>query len=214
MTPADIIAFRELYALTRADFAKLMHVSRRAVDYWEDGRTKITEQRAEQFRELEQSYGAAKKTHVEAVVTNDSDTETVTPEEIMEIRRARGWSRAQLASAVGASGSAVDYWQRGVHPPSGIFKKRLRKLLAKPGVVQLPSEVEAEATTPPSKTEELFEAAAEFRKYRARAIFKDALGFAERKGTTFEDKVSILLVVMLDNEPTLTVKQLLETLKG
>lgn len=212
MTPADIIAFRELYSLTRADLAKLMHVSRRAVDYWEEGRTKITEQRAEQFRELEQSYGA-KKTHVEAVV-NDSDTETVTPEEIMEIRRARGWSRTQLASAVGASGSAVDYWQRGVHPPSGIFKKRLRKLLAKPGVVQLPNEVETEATTLPTKTAELFEAAAEFRDYRRKSVLRDGLDFAKAKGNTFENKVELFLAIVLDQAPSITLKELLETIKS
>lgn len=214
MTPADIIAFRELYALTRADFAKLMHVSRRAVDYWEEGRTKITEQRAEQFRELEQRYGAEKKTHAEDSVTSDWDTETVTPEEIMEIRRARGWSRAQLASAVGASGSAVDYWQRGVHPPSGIFKKRLKKLLVKPGVVQQANAVESEATTLPTKTAELFEAAAAFRDYRRKSMLRDGLDFAKAKGSTFENKVELFLAIVLDQAPTTTVKELLETIKS
>ena len=214
MTPADIIAFRELYALTRADFAKLMHVSRRAVDYWEEGRTTITEQRAEQFRELEQRYGAAKKTDAEASVTSDSDTETVTPEEIAEIRRARNWSRAQLASAVGASGSAVDYWQRGIHPPSGIFKKRLRKLLVKTNVVQRANEVKPEATTLPTKTAELFEAAAEFRDYRRKSVLRDGLDFAKTKGNTFENKVELFLAIVLDQAPSITLKELLETIKS
>ena len=53
----------------------------------------------------------------------------ITPEEIKEIRQARGWTQVRLARELELDyGKIVSYWETGEHKPQPRNEKALRKL--------------------------------------------------------------------------------------
>ena len=234
MKPADIIAFRELYNITRPQFAKLMGVSRRAVDYWEEGTSSISAARAQKFKEVEQMFSDNPTTVANAMNSEDTPVveskETISPEEIIAIRSARGWNRRALARRIGASGSAVDNWEKGVHPASPEFVRRIRKL-AKPNNVAAPDTNRAASVRNTASSEQDRNAgdnvavdtiltalghAGEFRRQRQVLLVRDALEYVvnSSKGTSTQktrDIITTFLVLIQDNQP-MAVQDILDNL--
>ena len=48
--------------------------------------------------------------------------------EVRKLREALGMTQGELAAEVGTTRVSVSQWENGVHPPSGLATKQLRRL--------------------------------------------------------------------------------------
>jgi transcriptional regulator with XRE-family HTH domain len=130
--------------------------------------------------------------------------------EIVEIRRALGLSRRELAEKIGASRSAVDYWERGNYVPSPQYAQKIRALSTK----EKPA---GEVPLHKAKAITALEHAEKFRKNRQRNLVTDAIKYVADESQMapgyLKAQITTFLAIVQDNQ-NLTLQEVLDSLSS
>jgi transcriptional regulator with XRE-family HTH domain len=131
------------------------------------------------------------------------------PSEIIEIRESLGFTRRQLAEKIGASRSAVDYWERGNYTPSPQYASKIRALKKEKPAVEMPLH-KAKAIT-------ALEHAEKFRNARQRNLVTDAIKYTADESQMapgyLRAQITTFLAIVQDNQ-SLTVQEVLDSLSN
>ena len=129
-TKRTLPAIRKKFGLTQKDLAKLLEVSPLTVSSWEQEKAKP---RAKSLAKIIALRSMTQK-EIDAALGHEGAAATMSAQEIRELRKGRGLSRAEFAKMLGVSASAVMTWEQGKSTPRGQNLEALAKLAETPPV--------------------------------------------------------------------------------
>jgi len=133
MTPDRMKRTRRRFGLTQRDLAQLLGVSTGSVTAWESGKVEPTGQNRQamvELRELTQAQVDEKlgRKAKPAPTPRAKPGQTLSNEDVKEIRNSTGLSQKALADKLGVSSAAVSHWETGRSAPRTSHVQRLRAL--------------------------------------------------------------------------------------
>ena len=123
-TKRTLPAIRKKFGLTLKDLAKLLEVSPLTVSTWEQEKAKP---RAKSLAKIIALRSMTQK-EIDAALGREGAAATMSAQEIRELRKGRGLSRAEFAKMLGVSASAVMTWEQGKSTPRGQNLEALARL--------------------------------------------------------------------------------------
>jgi DNA-binding transcriptional regulator YiaG len=152
LSAAALTAWREKHGVSRSRLAALAGVSSVAVGNWEDGRNAPAPETQEKLRELLKSTPPAAPT-LPSHFQPEAWGEGLSAEILRGYRETHELSRGEMGILLGASGGAVEAWERGRRAPLREYQDRLRDLIAGPPPKRPLRGPDAPAPTPEPEAE-------------------------------------------------------------
>ena len=123
-TKRTLPAIRKRLGLTQKELAKLLQVGQLTISSWERGKSKP---RAGSLAKIIALRSMGQR-QVDEALGRESAPTAIAPQQIKDIRKGRGLSRAAFAKLVGVSASAVETWEQGKSAPGARSREALARI--------------------------------------------------------------------------------------